>query len=93
MAIGVLAYLRSAKIDVPGQISVIGFDDMPIARDVTPALTTVRLPLAEIGARAMTMALDDDLGNRPPASKRSAAKSSAAKAPPHPASASPRPAR
>ena len=36
---------------------MIGFDDMPIARDVTPALTTVRLPLAEMGARAMSLAL------------------------------------
>ncbi|MEV4631321.1 substrate-binding domain-containing protein, partial [Micromonospora sp. NPDC049523] len=30
---------------------------MPIARDVTPTLTTVRLPLADMGARAMTLAL------------------------------------
>ncbi len=36
---------------------MVGFDDMPIARDVTPALTTVRLPLVEMGARAMTLAL------------------------------------
>ncbi|MFI6760370.1 substrate-binding domain-containing protein, partial [Micromonospora sp. NPDC050417] len=32
---------------------------MPIARDVTPTLTTVRLPLAEMGARAMTLALQE----------------------------------
>ncbi|GIG85565.1 LacI family DNA-binding transcriptional regulator [Plantactinospora endophytica] len=57
MAIGALSLLRSRGIDVPGQISVIGFDDMPIARDVTPALTTIRLPLADMGARAMTLAL------------------------------------
>ena len=36
---------------------MVGFDDMPIARDVTPALTTVRLPLVDMGARAMTLAL------------------------------------
>ncbi|GAB3968723.1 LacI family DNA-binding transcriptional regulator [Plantactinospora veratri] len=57
MAIGALALLRSRGIDVPGRISVVGFDDMPIARDVTPALTTIRLPLADMGARAMTLAL------------------------------------
>ncbi|ROT32011.1 LacI family DNA-binding transcriptional regulator [Micromonospora sp. HM5-17] len=57
MAIGALAVLRERGIDVPGRISVTGFDDMPIARDVTPALTTVRLPLADMGARAMTLAL------------------------------------
>lgn len=54
MAVGALAHLRS----VPRRIAVTGFDDMPIARDVTPALTSVRLPLTEMGVRAMTMALD-----------------------------------
>lgn len=58
MAIGALALLRERGVAVPGQVSVIGFDDMPMARDVTPALTTVRLPLADIGARAMTLALE-----------------------------------
>jgi LacI family transcriptional regulator len=62
MAIGALALLRSRGIDVPGRVSVTGFDDMPVARDVTPALTTVRLPLAEMGARAMTLALDGSGG-------------------------------
>lgn len=54
MAVGALAHLRG----VPRRISVTGFDDMPIARDVTPALTSVRLPLSEMGVRAMTLALD-----------------------------------
>jgi LacI family transcriptional regulator len=53
MAVGALACLRSTD----RRVSVIGFDDMPIARDVTPTLTSVRLPLAEMGARAMTLAL------------------------------------
>jgi LacI family transcriptional regulator len=55
MAVGALAHLRSTG----RWVSVIGFDDMPIARDVTPTLTSVRLPLAEMGARAMTLALTD----------------------------------
>jgi LacI family transcriptional regulator len=58
MAIGALSLLRSRGIAVPERMTVTGFDDMPIARDVTPALTTVRLPLAEMGARAMTLALE-----------------------------------
>jgi LacI family transcriptional regulator len=58
MAVGALAVLRERRIAVPERVSVVGFDDMPIARDVTPALTTVRLPLADIGARAMTLALE-----------------------------------
>ncbi|MET0424700.1 MAG: LacI family DNA-binding transcriptional regulator, partial [Actinoplanes sp.] len=53
MAVGALAAVRSSG----RRIAVIGFDDMPIARDVTPALTTVRLPLTEMGERAMTLAL------------------------------------
>jgi LacI family transcriptional regulator len=60
MAVGALATLRSLGRAVPGDVSVTGFDDMPIARDVTPALTTVRLPLAEMGARAMAIALEAD---------------------------------
>ena len=55
MAVGALACLRTTD----RRVSVTGFDDMPIARDVTPTLTSVRLPLAEMGARAMTLALGD----------------------------------
>ncbi|MEH0934783.1 LacI family DNA-binding transcriptional regulator [Micromonospora psammae] len=58
MAVGALTLLRSRGIRIPEEISVTGFDDMPVAADVTPALTTVRLPLVELGARAMTLALD-----------------------------------
>ncbi len=57
MAIGALAIARDRGVAVPGQLSVMGFDDMPIAQDVTPALTTVRLPLVEMGIRALTLAL------------------------------------
>jgi LacI family transcriptional regulator len=57
MAIGVLATARERGVAVPERLSVIGFDDMPIARDVVPALTTVRLGMTEMGARAMALAL------------------------------------
>jgi len=62
MAIGALASLRRLGVDVPGRVSVIGFDDMPIAADVTPSLSTVRLELVEIGARAMSLALRETDG-------------------------------
>jgi LacI family transcriptional regulator len=62
MAVGAMACLRERGLDVPGRISVIGFDDMPIAVDVTPPLSTVRLPLEEIGARAMSLALREPDG-------------------------------
>ncbi|WP_328416128.1 LacI family transcriptional regulator [Micromonospora sp. NBC_00389] len=57
MAIGALATLRARSMAVPQRVSVVGFDDMPIARDVTPALTTVRLPLVDMGVRAMSLVL------------------------------------
>jgi LacI family transcriptional regulator len=44
---------------VPDDVSLFGFDDVPAARDVTPALSTVRVPLADLGAAAMQLALDD----------------------------------
>ncbi|MBT8227246.1 MAG: LacI family DNA-binding transcriptional regulator [Dactylosporangium sp.] len=64
MAVGALAALRASGQRVPDGISVIGFDDMPVAEDVTPTLTTVRLPLIEMGARAMAIALDEGPSDR-----------------------------
>jgi len=59
MAIGAMAALREAGI-VPGaEMAVAGFDDIPLVADVTPALTSVALPLADIGARALQLALAD----------------------------------
>ncbi len=57
MAIGVLSVLRARGIAVPDQISLIGFDDIPITRDITPTLSTVHVPMADMGARAMELAL------------------------------------
>jgi LacI family transcriptional regulator len=65
MAIGALATARQRGLAVPGDLSVVGFDDMPIAQDVTPALTTVRLPLVQMGERAMTLALSTPDGSGP----------------------------
>lgn len=52
LAIGALAECHALGIAVPREISVTGFDDMEIAAVVTPALTTVRFPTAELGAYA-----------------------------------------
>jgi LacI family transcriptional regulator len=57
MAIGVLSTLRSHGVSVPDQMSVAGFDDVPVAADLAPSLTTVRLPMAEMGQLALAMAL------------------------------------
>jgi LacI family transcriptional regulator len=60
MAVGALASYRERGIRVPGEVSVAGFDDISTLRDHVPALTTVRLPLADMGARAFELALGDD---------------------------------
>lgn len=52
IAIGVLRHARDAGIDVPGELSVAGFDGQEIAALVTPALTTVSFPARAIGERA-----------------------------------------
>lgn len=57
MAIGALSALRDRGIEVPGRIAVAGFDDVSTARDVTPALTTVRVPLEDAGAASVALAL------------------------------------
>jgi LacI family transcriptional regulator len=58
VALGALAALREAGLDVPGDVSVAGFDDVPFAADLTPALTTVRVPYEELGRAAVRLALE-----------------------------------
>ena len=53
MAIGCLAALNEAGIEVPGKVSVAGFDDIPIAKYLTPGLTTIRVPIVELGSQAL----------------------------------------
>ncbi|GAA1973645.1 LacI family DNA-binding transcriptional regulator [Kitasatospora viridis] len=60
MAAGALAALRDELgLAVPGRVSVVGFDDLPYAADLHPALTTVRLPLEKAGVRALELIVDD----------------------------------
>ncbi|MDQ2847495.1 MAG: LacI family transcriptional regulator [Actinomycetota bacterium] len=58
MAIGAMAALAEHSYQVPRDVAVAGFDDVPMLRDIRPALTTVRLPLADIGRLATDLALD-----------------------------------
>ncbi|MFF7265740.1 LacI family DNA-binding transcriptional regulator [Streptomyces sp. NPDC008159] len=57
VALGALAAVREAGLDVPGEVSVVGFDDVPFATDLTPPLTTVRVPYEELGRTAVRLAL------------------------------------
>jgi len=62
MALGLLHAFHEGGAHVPGDISVVGFDDMPDSRHFLPPLTTVRQDFAEIGRRAVEMLLGE-LGN------------------------------
>jgi LacI family transcriptional regulator/LacI family repressor for deo operon, udp, cdd, tsx, nupC, and nupG len=53
MAAGLLGRLARFGVDVPGRVSVVGFDDIAVSALLTPALTTVRIPRAEAGRRAV----------------------------------------
>jgi LacI family transcriptional regulator len=57
MAVGALARYRERGVRVPQDVSVAGFDDIATLRDQVPALTTVRLPVADMGSRALELAL------------------------------------
>ena len=54
MAIAIYQVARSKGYTVPDDLSIVGFDDTPIASRVLPTLTTVRLPIREMGAAAAT---------------------------------------
>jgi len=58
IAIGAIQAAHDCGVAVPEQLSVIGFDDAPYAEFSTPPLTTIRQPLAEIGAAASRLLID-----------------------------------
>ncbi len=55
LAIGVLQAARVRGVQIPGDLSVVGFDDVEHASIVTPAVTTIRQPLAEMGRTAVNL--------------------------------------
>ncbi len=64
MALGCLFALNEAGLNVPGDIALAGFDDIPMARFVSPPLTTMRVNIAELGERA-ARALIEQLSEHP----------------------------
>jgi LacI family transcriptional regulator len=58
MAIGALSALRAARLRVPADVGVTGFDDIAASRHVRPDLTTVRQPMRELGERSVQLLLD-----------------------------------
>ncbi len=66
MALGLLRRLHEAGREVPREISVVGFDDIPDAAYFTPPLTTVRQDFAELGRRCLRILLARIEGDREP---------------------------
>jgi DNA-binding LacI/PurR family transcriptional regulator len=58
IALGAIRELRDAGLRVPEDVSVVGYDDLPVAGFVEPALTTVHQPMREVGAQAAGIVLD-----------------------------------
>jgi ABC-type polar amino acid transport system ATPase subunit len=65
MATGAYVAVRKAGLRIPEDISIVGFDDTPIAGRLWPAMTTVRLPIREMGRAAARLLLDQAAGNAP----------------------------
>ena len=59
MALGILRALHEIGREVPGEVSVVGFDDIPEARFFTPPLTTVRQDFNEVGRQSLMLLLDE----------------------------------
>lgn len=69
MAIGALGAFREAGIDVPGDIAVVSFDDIPIAAYVNPPLTSVHVSINDLGAQATGYLIETVEGQREPGSE------------------------
>jgi len=65
IALGAIRELRLAGQAVPRDVSVVGYDDLPVAPYMDPPLTTVHQPMEELGALAATLLLDQLAGEAP----------------------------
>jgi LacI family transcriptional regulator len=60
MAVGAMAACRDRGLHLPNDMALAGFDDIATLRDVDTGLTTVRLPLEDIGAAALNLVVTAD---------------------------------
>ncbi|MDZ8201058.1 LacI family DNA-binding transcriptional regulator [Microbacterium sp. SSW1-59] len=67
VAIGVMSAVRDAGREVGTDIAVAGFDDIATGRDIRPGLTTARVPLDELGYRALHATIDEEWDAAQPA--------------------------
>jgi len=75
MAAATMAVAHRRGLDVPGDLSIAGFDDTPLATTVWPALTTIRQPIADMAREAVRLLIEQIRGRRagaaPPVAHRS----------------------
>jgi DNA-binding LacI/PurR family transcriptional regulator len=64
-ALGVYQAARDARLHIPEDVSVVGFDDLPVARWVSPPLTTIRQPLVQMAVTAAELVLALARGDEP----------------------------
>jgi LacI family xylobiose transport system transcriptional regulator len=64
-ALGLYEAVRELGLSIPRDVSVVGFDDLPLARWISPPLTTVRQPLTEMAEAAARLVLDLSRGKQP----------------------------
>jgi len=58
LALGAISELQARGYAIPRDVSVVGYDDIPVARYLSPSLTTVRQPMREVGASAVRLLVD-----------------------------------
>ncbi len=71
VALGILRAMRHRGVDCPREISVIGFNDIQFAEDFCPPLSTVRVPMDQMGAEAAELLLTALAGGEPTSGTRS----------------------
>lgn len=67
IAIGALRYAQSRGMRVPKDLSILGFDDIPLAEQSLPPLSTIELPVEEMAMRALRMLADQPAAIQPKA--------------------------
>ncbi|HEX6248416.1 MAG TPA: LacI family DNA-binding transcriptional regulator [Nocardioidaceae bacterium] len=66
MALGVMRAVRARGLTVPGDVSVVGYDDSPLMAFTDPPLTTIRQPVAAMSQSAVAALVDEITGHQPP---------------------------